>query len=182
MIWRRSWKQQDHPSESHCAKMSSMQIKHQRYKPCVLELRFAFLADMISWSAQNGHVWLQRICVFAESFCMSMMAEPMMPMWQAHHASIDMPFLWNMILKKTSRHISNASSTNICLDFWVQGGFLYSSTAFKCEKNEIGISFSSWDPNGHKFVILASSSSRDLANPISQLNTKSFWRGDVSGH
>ena len=30
-------------------------------------------------------------------------------------------------------------------------------TALKCKKNEIGTSFSFWDANGDKFVILASS-------------------------
>ena len=36
----------------------------------------------------------------------------------------------------------------------------------KSKKNKIGISFSLWEANGDKFVILASSSPRDLENRI----------------
>ena len=38
--------------------------------------------------------------------------------------------------------------------------------SFKCKKNEIGISFSFWDANGDKFIMLASSGPRDLENRI----------------
>ena len=47
-------------------------------------------------------------------------------------------------------------STKMFLGFWVQGGLRDICTAFKCKKNEVGTSFSPWDPNGDKFVILAS--------------------------
>ena len=40
----------------------------------------------------------------------------------------------------------------------------YRETNLKSKKNKIGISFSLWDANGDKFVILASSGLRDLEN------------------
>ena len=45
--------------------------------------------------------------------------------------------------------------------------FGYIQTASKCNNKPIGISFSVWGPNGDKFMLLASSGSRDLENLFS---------------
>ena len=54
------------------------------------------------------------------------------------------------------------------LKSWFSGfvGPWYMGTNWKPKKKEIGISFSLWDANGDKFVILASLSPRDLENRI----------------
>ena len=49
-------------------------------------------------------------------------------------------------------------------EFLGLGGLGWARTDVKCKKNEIGMNFRPWDPNGHKFVISASSSSRLTTN------------------
>ena len=63
-------------------------------------------------------------------------------------------------------------------------GFLgpgYRGTNLKSKNNKIGISFSLWEANGDKFVILASSSHRDLENRIPWRKMIHFDGANVSG-
>ena len=65
-------------------------------------------------------------------------------------------------------------------DFSVQERLGYIWTGLKCKKNEIGTSLSFWDANGNKFVILASSSPRDLENRIPCWKMINFDGANVS--
>ena len=53
--------------------------------------------------------------------------------------------------------------------FWVQAGLGYWRIILKWETNEMDTSFSSWDHNNDKIVILGSLSFRDLENETLQI-------------
>ena len=63
------------------------------------------------------------------------------------------------------------------LKLWFRG---ITGNEFKTLKNKIGVSFSLWDANGDKFVILAFLSPRDLENRIPHRKMIHFDGANVS--